>query len=731
MRGDATARMPPLERDVPSTRRGALAAFGAAVALLLLSRLPFLLAQPDWGVFFTEHMWLITDWAAVSRWEEVTGQTASLATLDPGLYRLHYHGGAAAIAEAVGWMGALTGDVGLLQLQLVGLLLSVVAVTAYLAGLRRIWPDDHVRHALSLFIVWLAPPTLLLWLTLMPMGHYMESWLFHALALPALAHTCSGRGGARFLAAVGVAAGLATVYVVSNVVFLGLIGGAFLLWAERPLRARLLPLVGMVITWAVTWAVAGGPRGAEAYARLTAPVGPAEEGPSLLARMAQNGQEFLSWTALVDGVAWCQRGVFAVFEPASDPTGRSAALLLAAAVGAGALYLLWHTVQLVVPARRAGMGLPERILAVHGVLLVLTASAFLAVREPTAGMELVSYTTLSYCGLMFGLAQGAAALVSRPKGPGRLVSAGIVGGLVLLLAAGWFQSSRWTLRPVDRPNIQSVEFRRVAEVARMKAERPEGADGAARVTAYCNAAYPDNAAFCNEIGWLTAFPEPARGRSIRSVVTELAAVCATAPPDQRVACAIAAGARAPQSPICDVGMPSDSVAERCDPFPEGLRQACLTGLHRGPLPRVHHYNPCAVQALQGICGFGDPDVVPDWRYRACLEASSSMLTGMPPMPPAPTLEPTHPCAGWPADWQGICVSVAAATRAEAGTPSCEDIYFERFATGLPAENRLIYGQCAYAGALPTGWDAYPSCVIGIARALEGVSCSWAGDALHL
>jgi len=715
-----------------TTRRRVL---GVALVLLVLSRLPFLVSHSDWGVFFMEHLWLLTDSAAIERWEDLTGRSdGSLAAVDQGLYEAHYHSGALWLTETIRTVGWLTGGYGLLQLKLVGLVASMLALVAYLVALFQVWPRQPLRWAVTVFVVWLAPPTLLLWLTLMPMGHYMETWFFHALFLPPLVLVCSDRAGPGSLAAIGVAVGLACTYVFSNVVFGVLLAGMFVLFSTRNLRGKALGLASLVGVSAATWLLIAGPRFQAALGRLEPDEGQQRTLASLFERVVANVGHLTSQAVVVNGDTWCRRGFFSVLEPSAGATGGTAAYALAVASGLGALFLLGHVALLLHPRRRAALGLPQRLLAAHGLLLMMTVTAYGLILDPKNGMAIVSYMTLSYAALMFGLSQGAAELVTRGPTWVRALGGVPVLGLLVLLGAGWSHSSQHALRDLDRPDIQRADFRRMGRIATMESMEGEGDIDPAAVQDFCDRAAPGNDAFCDVQGWISALPalgQRADATDEDKRMAVWASICAAAPSDQQEPCAKASGALRTGGPACDFRASGPGLGASCEAFPVHLRQACITGLHRGPVVQHNHFNRCAVREVLKLCGVGEPGVPVEWGGRACLEATAMMLTGMPPLPPRPDVRPTGACGAWPADWQGLCLQIGAARQAGPDETSCEDVYRSRFASSLPPADELILQQCAYAGALPIGWELYPSCVIGVARAQEGLQCSWRGDALRL
>jgi len=696
---------------------------GLAVLLLLLSRLPFLLGHADWGVFNPEHLWMITDPAAVARSQELSGSgAATLPGLDEGLYALHYHAGARWVSEAVGWMGWLTGAYGLLQLKLVGLLAAVVALVAYTIGLVRIWPGEPVRWALPIFVAWIAPPTLLLWLTLMPMGHYMETWLFHALYLPLFALVLADRASPQVFGGAGALAGVMTAYVASNLLFPVVLAFVFLLVSTRSTRQRLLSLGALAAGFALTWI----PTGAS---RLWSVLGRAEEAslqqPSLggaADRLLINLGRLPGREVIVEGDGFARRGIFALLEPAGGAPGTTAAWVMVGVAGLGAVYLLWHTALLLHPRRRAALDLPGRVLGTHGLILVLVVLAYLAFFPDWYPMGYVSYLTLAYPALMLGVGAGAAALVLRWRVIGGLP----VLGLLILLGVAWAQSSAWVLRDGDRPPIQRADFRRVARLASFDAGVGRSPDAAA-ARAFCLRAHPGDDAFCGVIAWQSVLANTEQ-RLDGDRAVPLVDACSAAPPEHSEACALAAGARLHDERVCDPRLAHRGFASICDGFEPALRQACVTGLYQGPVT-ADLVASCTEARMVELC-IGEGPATSTWQERACLEGVARLMTGVPPLP-AVSAASSGACSGWPRDLRGLCVSLGGARQAAPDEVSCEQVYLERFAHELPDRHELVHQQCAYLDLLVPGVDLFPSCAIGVARALDGLSCSWRGTGLRL
>ncbi len=703
--------------------------------LLILSRLPFLVSHVDYGVFHHEHLFMLTDAAAVARWAEIDGgHEASLPSLDYNMYAHHQHAGGRWVTEAIRQVGRLTSEHSLREHKLIGLGASIVALCAYLLALLQVWPHRPARWAAAVFVCFLAPPTLLLWQTLMPMGHYAETWLFHALFLLPLVSILADRAGPRTLFATGLFAGVATAYTVTNVVFPVLLGGLALLVSKQPARRRAINTAALGGGFSATWLLLGASRVGAVVGRVaeTDPSGGADVGGLQL--IAATALKLVSRRTVVLGDGFARRGYLAVFEPAHDAAGTAAAYGLLGAALLGALYLLWNAWLLLNPRTRSQLGLARRMLGAQGLLLLLTLGCYLLLAPGLSGAGATSYLSPTYPAVLFGIAQGGVTLLAwASTGRRRWVIAPVV-VLALVLGVGWGQSSLRNLRRPDLPGVERADFERFATVAEHRSDPTD----VAAVEDYCLRAHPENDRACAVLAW-----QPSMRRAIPSLGGEvgdllqleaderaqhLAAVCAGAPPDRRQSCAMSAGAWASNAVSCELSADGPGLATMCEHLPAGARQACVTGSYRGALD-VEVFPKCTLRTVVELCEAQDPPSN-RWRERACLESTAMLMTGMPPLPVSSSAPPVGGCSDWPRDWQGLCQQLARSRRAEASDRSCEQVYRDRFATELPSRDRLIYQQCAYARLLFPERDVFPSCAIGIAKALDGLVCSWRGSALR-
>jgi len=691
------------------SRRARILTIGGALLLLILSRLPFLLADPSWGVFAMEHIWLLDEPAAVEHMEELTGASGTrLTEFNDNLFGQAYHAGAAWIAECVRAMGRLTGSIGLRELKLVGVSASVLALGVYLWALLTIWPTRPVRWVLPVVLAWLAPPTLLLWSTVMPMGHYLDSWFFHALFLPFLISALDDKAGPRTMIATGALGGIAVAYVLSNIMFPLLIGGLFLLLSQRRLAHRLGLLGGLGLGFVGTYVPLAAARWANLAARLGEVQTDNAAGGSLWGRILDNIVVLSSKYSLEHGGSWAHRGLLTILEPGARYGWPTTAVLVGLA-SIAVLYLGWLGVRLLRPASAQQMDLTARLLGAHGLLLVGGLVACLVLLDATP----VVYLTLIYPPLVFGMAQVVAEWWDRaPRRLGLHALPAIV--LLGLLAVGWQQSAAFNLRPLDLPGIVRSDFMDTSWLQRVSgaSDAPRASSDPLRFKENCLAVHPQDEAFCSVSAW-------SHERSPGEV-----RLCTDLPLSQGLNCATGAGLHHHSMQVChqqggDPWLePVDSI---CTEFEGPLRHACISGAYQAAFAALYLPAQCTMEATRRC-----PDE-PTSTSRRCNEILAWTLTGMPPLPvhegPVPPA-----CAHWPVRLHGLCVQ---ATRpAGEGSESCEEVYLSRFAKTIPERNALMYQQCALLGAV-IDWRMFPTCAIGVARALEGLDCTWTGSPLRV
>jgi hypothetical protein len=702
-----------LDQDI--SWRGRALLLLAAVVLLLLSRLPFLVSQPDWGVFWPEHYWMATDPGLLERWNEHAAEgSVTLSDLDPMLYQFHYHSGIRWVVEAARLAGWVTGGSGPTQLKLVGLGASTLALVSMLLTLFHVWPRQPARWVIPLFVAWLVPPALLVWMTLMPMGHYLETWFFHALLLPPLVMVLSDRAGRSSMAATGVAVGLATAYSFSNAVFCVLLLGSYLLFSERSIRERIVS-TGLFAGAFALFAFLIRMERLDLVVRRISVASPTASASSLLGRVVDNAHWFVSREPVLEGGTWVRRGLWATLSPGT-PWSDMAAWCLLVAVLLGVVYLWRWVPALRSRVLRSTLPLSSRLLASQGVLVAMIVGVELVMLQDTGDTTyaIVGYATIAYPPLLFGLAQGLAAALGAARWRGLGVAFALP--LVALLVVGWAQSAQHNLRALDRVGLQAAPQWRVPNLLGAAIDVP-GPDRVPELERRCLGLYPGNERFCATVAWTEVLR--------RSDDAGATPPCNGLPEGPASACRLAVGAVTCHAQSNQ--RPSQAWLATCDERAPQAVAECRSGCYRGgtdyPAPQW------AIRTLPELCGCGEGAPCTSWSDRACLEATAYMLTGMPPLPGRDGSPLPKPCEAWPSDWGGLCQQIAGAAQARLGERSCEDVYLQRVASGPSMGDGLIYGQCIQAGVLD--WALYPPCVIGVAKALEGVSCSWRGTELRL
>ncbi len=682
----------------------------AALLLYVLSRLPFLVAHPDWGPFSYEHCFFLSGAKLVDALRaQFPGHDFTMSSVVPYHFRDDFHGGAFYVGTLTQKVASGLGSFGLLPLKLLSTAHALLALALYLLVLRRLWPDELARTALPVLVAWLAPPTMLLWSTLLMMGHYYETWLVHALLLPPLLLVLRGRMPLWGMAATGLGCGLLSVYAFSSLVFPLL----FVL-----LHARLGPR-------------GGGRRllgGAALLAAAAAPLAlyfqSANRWHAFLNRVSVSGvgqrtaagpwQRLLSWfdpqlyrDAALNGDGWTRRGLSVLLagHPREDPLSAATALICTALLGAGVVYLLLHAARLLWP-RGAPPDLRGRFLGAHGVLLSGQVGAAVLFEQPYPASAAVCYKAMTYACVMLGAGQLLAAAWGH-RGRWRPAWRAGVAALCALFCAGWVSSARDNLRPLGRPPLQRCDTDHAANLGASFGLPDERGPRAGWAAARCRRAFPRNRAYCRALGWDKLFTQDGP------------ADCARQAPEQALACAAALGQRLYLERICSPY--SDQLdyraagPELCAGLQGALRWACRSGAHQG-------YSQCQ-NALASRCAGLAPAASP--RRRACLEQLAWLAQGAGPFPrPAPG--GPDACEPWPEAWRGLCQRAWAAPAAPPAGPSCEEVYLARFARALPEQDSLLYDQCLLLEGEEATAGLYPFCAVGVARITAGLDCRWRG-----
>ena len=686
------------------------------VALFLLSRLPFLVAHPQWGPLEMENCWMVSVPRIVEDLRGAyPGSDISLQGLAPHIFHSHYHGGAWWAANCVSTLYRLTGTRGMLGYKLVSVLHAAVAFGIFLVAMRLAWPRRLIRTWLPSAVLWIVPPTLLLWSSVLLMGHYFESWLFYGMLVLPLVVVIKDRMPIWGLGLAGLVCGLATVYCLSNAVYAVVLAITWLLLTSRSLRTRILG--GVVIAAAALSPVAvyylGNPsrlsfiserlvQGAhQAHGSRIDPLSP-----------IAHAIELVTPDTVIRGDGWSRAGLFALFEgnvPA--PIVWGGAYVVAVLCGIGAVRMLIGTGALL-GRRRRRLTVGQKLIGAHGMLLVATLSVYMLF-VPAGRSAFVSYLVPCYPTLMFGLGHLLVDAVSLRRAGIRRYGRVVAGVALALLAAGWGSSAATNLRPLDRPYLESCDDEHAYIVRHIR----DGDRELSRleVEEHCTRIFPGDEAFCRATAWQV------------TVETRDAAYCTDIPPAQAAECAAAWGRVNHSERLCDPYVPeflyTALPAEVCAEFGGALHGSCLSGAHQGRLLASPEQARC-LNAWTILCRQRGEE----WQRRACLERSAWLLMGMPPFPGPPTPTPPH-CSLWPTALTGLCGQASEAQQATGDEPSCEHLYLERFAKELPERNRLLYEQCLRIEGNTDMEGLYPYCAVGVARFSEGLDCSWDGGAL--
>jgi len=692
---------------------------------VLLARAPFLAYNPDWGPMLdNEHCFLLADpYVHEQRRTLWPDEELPFWVVGYDHMKVHFHRGAEPLAHMVRWSSRLLPTPTVLPIKCVGIALTVLTAGLLAWGLGRIWPRRRTNVLVPLFLL-AFPPSFLLWVTLLPRGHYFETYLFYGLFLPFMVSEAEERTRWYGLLLLGALGGIAAAYAFSNAIFFT----AFLcLWCiEHVLFA--LPrgpreTVRGLWTWLRTVALASVPAVATyallgdiswAFGRIGADNNKTWQillgGGDVTEAVGRGAYPDQWWEPL----AVSSRLLFGTTVETTRPDAWGLAMLTVAAVAVLLLGGMVYTLAgvLVALARgRDGIATREkRFLLLNGMLLAGFLMAFLAF-EPFEWYLAPVYAPLFV---------GTGALVSRLSRSA--TSAVRVLGLVVTVAAGaslslgWLDHLLWNARQRDVPDAGRCETLRLGgyfwelesggrgrggllygEPAPRVFDREEG-------QRRCSAVYPQDRGVCTYVGYLLALTQGER-----------AVPCANAPQTERVLCAQAFGAS--RSPVHLAA--AEAPHTGCSVFTGELLDACTSGAYQGvTTDSTDGY----IAEMTSLCSesFADPGL-----RSACWEQIAALLYGAPLLPEPPD-SPPPPCESWPAEWKGLCaraVTQASGTSVEGPRPDCESVYLERFAEQLPQAGRLQHSQCHHM----TDTGLYPWCAIGIARQRGEVECGWSGS----
>ena len=704
----------------PRSRKVPLLLVVVAVLGLAGSRAPFFAHGPDWSILSWEHCFLLSfPLVYENRKQLEPDATLPYWVVDQGNMRGHYHAGMGWIARIVGWVSHWTGSRGLWQVRLVGTFLAAVFVGALAWSLSTVWRfgSDRAQILIPLFIC-LFPPTLFLWATLTPEGHYYDSHFFYGLFLPFYVALCRGRLNAPAALAAGLLAGIATVYTFSNAVFLAALVVSLLLLSPHSWWRRLRD-VGIALTAAAAvFGLLGQPH--SALSRITASNDQLNAvAPKSMPLGVWLGQGYAA-DAFSEHLS-CLLGFYGsgVFD-GRGALGAAVVFGLCVAVVGGAGLLWMEGALAFVRVRRPTTSVQRRFLALNGILLGGFVASYLLFDPYTLPDDV--YLNISYLLPAFPMVfVGVGALFHRllaVRFKAVVWLTRIAGALLgTLLIAGWVHAYAENARPRMRPDFQRCDSMHI-EGYYWDPPPVASAGLLERVLS-------DEGAVVNPIGGERRC-ETFHGRDgeicvylnyvMDAMYSHPRVDCRGESWDRRETCVGGQGAadhgwdtcRSPLSPAPDL----------CGDVDPADRDACLSGAYQGT--SIDWSVAHCIESVVAICEGQFPDRA---QRAACLEQSAAMVEGMPALPPA-TVPPPHGHEAWPAPWHGLldrAVQLSSPPRQGDPGPSCEEVYLEQYASEVPASGGLAFDQC-----LTLARPYYPWCAIGVARQRGLTDCRWEG-----
>jgi len=706
---------------MPGDRRTWIALL-LAVGLVVLSRAPFLLHNPDWGPqLYDAHCFLFSA-AQIHADRRAIDPGVPFWVVNPEQLANHYHGGATFMMVAVKALFDITGARSLALVKVLGIAYTAIFALAMTWVLRRFGSSRRRVLWVAPLLILACPPPFFLWVTLFPQGHYFETHAFYAAFLPFAVLAAERRLGPWSLIAAGLLGGLLTAFVVTNALFLITLLVFYVVGrgSSQSLRARLALSAGAAALGAGVFALLANP--SMLVMRLEQTQSDIRTGlPSLLAgdfEYAINDLDpWFAWTQHVDllfGIA--NRGfVGTELVPLSLALGHAPLALFLCGAIAGAV----HAARLVVRPARATQPPLSRFIAFNGLLAATFLLFYLAIGVGVGPASIYNafylvpcYTPLIVCiGAFLATTETHRLLVARISGR---VLAFLAAGV---LAAGWISSYRAMAAPRFWPEDCVCDSRwfdgyfwetREVEDAAWFRPSPREADfdlddGISR----CRRSRTDSEQACIYMGYL-----------LRAHLVGDPLRCDETPPAHQGLCARAVGASRHYCAAMDDLHP-DSVGERpCDELEGDLRDACVDGSYHGD--HIGDGMFTCVQLFRGLCESLADDAV---RSSCSEQIGAFAYHGSAAFPSASPAMPSE-CESFPEAWQGLCergVRLAAEGRGAPNAPYCEDVFSERYSRALPAEGVLNYDIC-----LTTSRVDYPWCAIGLARLRGETDCRWRG-----
>jgi len=695
------------------------------VGTALLTRIPLMLDNPDWGpAIDPEHCFLLSAPDAYAKQRECsTAELPPLSAIDEGQIIHHYHLGSALMFHVTWQMYRVLGTRSLVVIKIFGTFLTLIFAALFTWYLRRMWGDRLAPVLVPIFLV-AVPPALFMWVTLLPRGHHFENHLFYALFLPFVvleAERSSSRASMILLGALG---GLATAYTIANVLLLGTVLAFHVglpdARATRRLVHRLANAAIALCSAAALFTLTG--RSTRLLTRLRSSVLGIADPPDPV-----TASDLSFWQRGIDIARqlWLDNGV-RLFSPhpwlPTHPTGRlevvTGTIVMVVAL-AGFAALMAALVRII--ALRHGTP-NERFLAFNAVLVLVSFAAYVVVHPSWRLLGDPRYLILVYPPLFVGIgALCVHGLVTRTL-VGRCV---VYGGMALagiLLLAGWVDSYATNSAPRSAPADTSCDVYRLdyyfTDIP--KRDHLSRVSGEALVAPGVLPADEDSP-LCCEASWPGDVETCLFLRDlVRAEHLHVEFACPAAPDEAHNRCARAYGA---VLGTCD----PDAIADRanldlCSSFTGGAFDACVSGAYMGSHYR-DSWNAGCIKRVLDLCVRDFPEAP---EHDACIEQVSAMMYGMPDLPDASADMPAR-CADWPLPWQGLCDrahQLSAQMQQDAGSPCCEDVYLERFAEQLPDHAGWAYRSCRERAR-----PVFPNCAVGVARSRGETECRWCSTAI--
>jgi len=689
----------------------------------LVTRLPFVLDNPDWGpVLIPEHCFFLSAPVIHENRQALSpGEAVPFWIVNPEQILQSFHAGIGLMHGLVRAVYEISSIRTVAALKIIGLALLSLYLAVLVWALNAIWPREPLRIAVPVFLS-TVPPTLFLWETMFPLGHYTETYLVYGLLLPYVVAVARRRVSVVQRLSAGALVGAAMAYTFSNAVFLV----AFVLFRAAAGsdtskgRALQLPvdLLAFLVPSALTFALLG--RLSSLSYRLTSSMYGGTDGPYSVYVTAPENANPGSWmiwaTYLGDLIEVGVGGRLA----GSPLLFRGGTALLAVVVIAGALAMLSTARRVYWPPARspsAQTNASDRFLSLNGLLLLGFCGAFHLFEsgafKPIYYLEPVFPMLFVGAGTLFAAGVAHRRVIVRLPAILVLVTCGIC------LLLGWRDNYLFNARLRQVPDQEGCDSLCLDgyfwdETPDAEPWRPPALRTAAwhpvafdRVggTRRCARSLPGNDHACALHGFV--------GENwYRGNLS-----CAGLTAEDARTCAQAIGAT---HPVCDPG--SVTLAkppESCASFEGELLDACITGAFQGSTYGVS-FDDC-MRTLSQLC----TETFPEPAARAACFEQTAALTYAVSSFPEPSPQPPARCSSWPAPWLGLCERALAATDAPCSTGDpqcCEEIYARRFSEELPDHGRIPYDECLMA----LGGGYYPWCAIGVARQLGEVECSWSG-----